>query len=90
MSAMDALARKARVGQALSAWSRLAALAWVIDHPGATISEVERAIGLSQPTVSYHLRLLRDAGLVWAERDAASGMSHQYATREAAQLLAAL
>jgi ArsR family transcriptional regulator len=34
-----------------------------------TVSELTTAIGVSQPTVSHHLAILRDAGLVLAERE---------------------
>jgi len=33
------------------------------------VGEVVAALGLTQPTVSKHLRVLRDAGLVQARRD---------------------
>ncbi|MBX3172735.1 MAG: winged helix-turn-helix transcriptional regulator [Candidatus Eremiobacteraeota bacterium] len=35
-----------------------------------TVGEIERRLGMSQPTVSKHLRVLRDAGLVEATVDA--------------------
>lgn len=35
-----------------------------------TVGEIERQLGMAQPTVSKHLRVLRDAGLVEAEVDA--------------------
>ncbi|BCX03755.1 MAG: hypothetical protein KatS3mg053_1693 [Candidatus Roseilinea sp.] len=34
-----------------------------------TVSEITEQIGVSQPTVSHHLAILRDAGLVMAERE---------------------
>jgi ArsR family transcriptional regulator, arsenate/arsenite/antimonite-responsive transcriptional repressor len=34
-----------------------------------TVSDITREVGLSQPTVSHHLAVLRDAGLVVAQRD---------------------
>lgn len=35
-----------------------------------TVGEIERQLGMSQPTVSKHLRVLRDAGFVEATVDA--------------------
>jgi DNA-binding transcriptional ArsR family regulator len=35
-----------------------------------SVGELERELGLSQPSVSKHLRVLRDAGFVEAEVDA--------------------
>lgn len=34
-----------------------------------SVSEITDKIGVSQPTVSHHLAILRDAGLVTAERE---------------------
>ena len=33
-----------------------------------SVNEIVAKIGVSQPTVSHHLKILRDAGLVHAER----------------------
>jgi DNA-binding transcriptional ArsR family regulator len=35
-----------------------------------SVGEIERQLGMSQPTVSKHLRVLREAGFVEAEVDA--------------------
>jgi DNA-binding transcriptional ArsR family regulator len=35
-----------------------------------SVGEIERQLGMSQPAVSKHLRVLRDAGIVEAEIDA--------------------
>src|SRR5215472_4520660 len=35
-----------------------------------SVGEIERELGMPQPTVSKHLRILREAGLVEAEVDA--------------------
>src|SRR5262245_7049156 len=35
-----------------------------------SVGEIERELGMTQPTVSKHLRVLREAGLVEAEVDA--------------------
>ena len=42
----------------------------------STVRDLERVTGLSQSLVSYHLRELRDAGLVYAT---AEGRSNRYA-----------
>lgn len=34
-----------------------------------TVSEITQRMGVSQPTVSHHLAILHDAGLVTAERE---------------------
>jgi ArsR family transcriptional regulator len=38
------------------------------DTEAVCVCELVPLVGLSQPTVSHHLRLLREAGLVAAER----------------------
>lgn len=38
------------------------------DHP-ATVTELASLFQLSQPTVSVHVKMLREAGLIFAERD---------------------
>jgi DNA-binding transcriptional ArsR family regulator len=53
--------------KALSDATRLAILAHVAARP-ARITDVARTFGISQPTASVHFRVLRDAGLVAAER----------------------
>ena len=44
----------------------------------ATVSEVTRGFGVSKPTISRHLRLLEDAGVV---RRVIEGRTHQLALR---------
>ena len=53
--------------KALSDGTRLAILAHLATRP-ARITDVARSFGISQPTASVHFRVLRDAGLVAAER----------------------
>jgi DNA-binding transcriptional ArsR family regulator len=53
--------------KALSDPTRLAILAHLAARP-ARITDVARSFGISQPTASVHFRVLRDAGLVAAER----------------------
>ena len=38
-------------------------------HPGATPGQLKEVVGLSGPTLSFHLRKLRDAGIVHEEPD---------------------
>ena len=40
------------------------------DRPEVTVNDLASALGLAQPAVSKHLKVLRDAGLVTAEIDA--------------------
>src|SRR3954447_18471928 len=49
--------------------SRRQILDLVLDRP-RTVGELVAEVGLSQPRVSKHLRVLRDAGLVEARKDA--------------------
>ncbi len=47
---------------------RLKLLYLVADHP-RNVTELTEALDISQPTVSHHLRILRERGLVRTERD---------------------
>ncbi|MBK8560585.1 metalloregulator ArsR/SmtB family transcription factor [Candidatus Amarobacter glycogenicus] len=49
-------------------------------HHAATVTELASQFGLSQPTVSVHLKILREAGLARPERD---GNQVRYASDEA-------
>ncbi len=49
--------------RALAHPERLLIALWLADN-SATVRELERVTGLQQSLVSYHLRELRDAGLV--------------------------
>lgn len=40
------------------------------------VGDLARALPVSQPAVSQHLKVLRDAGLVWAERDGVRRIYH--------------
>jgi ArsR family transcriptional regulator, arsenate/arsenite/antimonite-responsive transcriptional repressor len=64
---VGSLARRAK---ALADPNRLLALALVSTFAGMrpTVGDLAEQIGVSQPTVSGHLRLLRDAGLVAVEK----------------------
>ena len=51
---------------------RLRLLSEVAAHPGgeACVCDISGPIELSQPTISHHLKVLREAGLVTSERRA--------------------
>ncbi|GMV86993.1 MAG: hypothetical protein AMXMBFR80_28460 [Dehalococcoidia bacterium] len=56
----------------LSDPTRLAILAELISpgyHSATTVTELASLFGLSQPTVSVHMKMLREAGLVSSERE---------------------
>ncbi|HEY0642739.1 MAG TPA: metalloregulator ArsR/SmtB family transcription factor [Nocardioides sp.] len=55
--------------QALGDASRRTMLEILRDHP-ATVTELAAALPIARPGVSRHLRVLREAGLVSAEKDA--------------------
>jgi DNA-binding transcriptional ArsR family regulator len=64
----------APVLHALANPDRLLIALWLADNP-ATVRALERVTGLQQSLVSYHLRELRDAGLVTST---ASGRANVY------------
>lgn len=41
---------------------------YVLHEKPTTVNDLAQAIGVSQPTASRHLKILRDSGLVQAER----------------------
>jgi len=45
---------------------------YLLDERPRNVTELTAALGVSQPTVSHHLKVLRDRGLVRAERDGTS------------------
>lgn len=47
----------------------LAELLYVDYHSATTVTELASLFGLSQPTVSVHMKMLREAGLVTSERE---------------------
>jgi DNA-binding transcriptional ArsR family regulator len=57
------------VFQALAEPNRRAILA-ALAGGERSVGELERRLGLSQPSISKHLRVLRDAGMVQARSDA--------------------
>ncbi len=59
---------------------RLRIFNWLIeDHP-LTVSDLQSRAGVEQSLVSYHLKVLRDAGLVVSQRE---GKCIRYGTSEA-------
>ena len=57
--------------KALADPTRLAILMWLASHP-ASVTQLAKHFNLSQPTVSAHIQLLRDAGVI---EEKASGRS---------------
>jgi ArsR family transcriptional regulator len=58
----------ATVFKALADPTRVAIVNRLAAAPEVCVCDLTAAFELSQPTISHHLRLLRDAGLVEAER----------------------
>ena len=56
--------RTARAFEAAGNETRLKILKLLSQHDSLCVCEVERAFDLGQPTISHHLRVLRDAELV--------------------------
>ncbi len=59
------------VCEGISDPKRLKLLYLVAEH-SKNVSELTEALDVSQPTVSHHLRILRERGLVKTERDGTS------------------
>ena len=68
--AMEARAAEelARVFKALADPTRVSIVNRLASGEACCVCDLTDAFDLSQPTVSHHLRILRDAGLVEAER----------------------
>jgi ArsR family transcriptional regulator len=65
----DEAERMARVAKALGDPIRMQLVDVLRKHPGqACVCELVPLFDLSQPTVSHHLKVLRDAGIVGSER----------------------
>ena len=58
--------------KALSDPARLRLLSSIASHAGgeACVCDVSKGVELTQPTISHHLKVLRDAGLLRSERRA--------------------
>jgi ArsR family transcriptional regulator len=69
---MPAAAAMAAKFKALSDPVRLQLLSSVASHAGgeACVCDVSAGVEVSQPTVSHHLKVLRDAGLLTSQRRA--------------------
>jgi DNA-binding transcriptional ArsR family regulator len=76
------------VGRALSCETRLSLLT-ALARDGATVTELVRQTGASQPNVSNHLALLRAAGLVTGERNGRTAR-YELASSEVRNLVQAL
>jgi ArsR family transcriptional regulator, arsenate/arsenite/antimonite-responsive transcriptional repressor len=91
----EVAARYAAVLKALADPHRLRMLSLIAAQPATDplcVCEIEGEFGLSQPTISHHLKVLREAGLVTVTK---RGLWHHYAPRPeglapARQLLDAL
>lgn len=87
------------LGQALSSQTRLNILDWLkdpesftsrregdlSDDGGVCVSLIARRAGVSQPTISRHLEILRRAGLIYTDRVA----QHNFHYRDEAAIQAA-
>jgi ArsR family transcriptional regulator len=62
------LERQATALQALGDDTRLKMVQLLARHESLCVCEIQGAFDLGQPTVSHHLKILRDAGLVDAQR----------------------
>jgi ArsR family transcriptional regulator len=64
----DELLRDAAAHAALGEPARLVLVRLLARHGTLCVCELQAALRLAQPTVSHHLKVLREAGLVEAER----------------------
>ncbi len=67
MEAQDAV-QLAKAYAALGNPERIRIVTLLLSGGGSTCGDVARAVGLSAPGVSYHLRLLEEAGLIQRSR----------------------
>jgi ArsR family transcriptional regulator len=58
---------RVKIFKALASESRFKILRLVKEHPQC-VNTIAARLGMTQPTVSQHLRLLKEAGLVGAEK----------------------
>ncbi len=56
-------------------------IVWELSHQPRTVTDLARRLGQSQPLVSKHLRLLRQAGLVEAQANPDDGRGRIYDIR---------
>lgn len=64
----ETLQRWAKVFAALGNEERLAVVSYLLAHQRGNCTEIAEAVRLSTPALSYHLRLLEEAGLIVRER----------------------
>lgn len=64
----ESLARSSAVFKALSDPTRLRILRAIAHMKHLCECNIVPSFGLSQPTISYHLKVLREAGLITSER----------------------
>ena len=62
------LERWAKVFAALGSPERLAVLAYILAKSGQNCRALARSLRLSTPALSYHLRILEEAGLIVREK----------------------
>jgi len=58
-----------KIAKALSDKTRLKILNEIVSRKSITCNEAEKIAGLSQPTVSHHLKILAEAGLLNTVKD---------------------
>ncbi len=66
--------RIVKIAKALSNKTRVRILREILKKKSITCHEAEKVDSLSQPTISHHLKVLFEAGLLKAERDGRFGI----------------
>lgn len=66
---MDKLYETIKILKAISDESRIRILAILKEKPNACVCEIREIIGLSQPTVSSHLKILENAELIYSVKE---------------------
>ena len=61
--------KKAAIFKALAEPNRLKMLEMIREEPGVCACKLVGAFSVSQPTLSYHMKMLADAGLITAEKN---------------------
>ncbi len=74
----ELLERQARVLKAISHPIRIAILDFLQEHKELTVTEIHKGLDLKQAVASHHLCILRDKGILNAERD---GKTIKYSLR---------
>ena len=65
---MDDLKKLQLIFQALSDYNRLGIISFICEK-GSSVGEIVKATKLSQPLVSYHLRVLKENGILETKRN---------------------